>query len=238
MPRKRMIDPGFWRDEKLAECTHIERLLFIGLWTFAEDHGVGRANPKLIKADIFPYDTLRDSDLDKSLAHLASLGLITLYEIDTQRYYFVNNFERHQVINRPSKCILPTPNDQFSNTHGVLTEYSRSTHSPIEDKRIEENILPGANAPDRNSAPIFELPLNDDTLYPLYDQDISLYSNLYPAVNINQQLRAMIGWCDGNPKKRKTRAGIKRFINAWLAKEQDRGGSIPAKQEQKWGFGD
>ena len=32
----------------------------------------------------------------------------------------------------------------------------------------------------------------------------------------------MKGWCDSNPTKRKTRRGIKRFVNAWLSKEQDR----------------
>ena len=31
----------------------------------------------------------------------------------------------------------------------------------------------------------------------------------------------MKGWADANPSRRKTRGGIKRFINAWLAKEQD-----------------
>ena len=40
-----------------------------------------------------------------------------------------------------------------------------------------------------------------------------------------QELRKMRGWCEANPKKRKTKNGVKRFINAWLAKEQDRGGS-------------
>ena len=33
----------------------------------------------------------------------------------------------------------------------------------------------------------------------------------------------MIGWIDANPKKRKTRQGIKRFIASWLSKEQDKG---------------
>ena len=93
MPRKRMINPNFWRDEKIGQCTHMERLLFQGLWTFAEDNGVGRANPLLIKADVFPYDTLRGADITKALNKLASLGLIILYEVDGQKYYKVTNFK-------------------------------------------------------------------------------------------------------------------------------------------------
>ena len=31
----------------------------------------------------------------------------------------------------------------------------------------------------------------------------------------------MIGWLDANPKNRKTRLGIRRFINGWLSRAQD-----------------
>ena len=35
----------------------------------------------------------------------------------------------------------------------------------------------------------------------------------------------MRGWCLANPTRRKTRRGVRRFINGWLAKVQDRGGT-------------
>ena len=65
MARKRMLDPNFWTDEKLGECSRDERLLFMGLISSADDEGYGRANPKLLKSLIFPYDDLRTSDLEK-----------------------------------------------------------------------------------------------------------------------------------------------------------------------------
>lgn len=130
MPRKRMIDPSFWRDEKIAECSFVERLMFIGLWNFAEDHGAGRANPKLIKADLFAYDSLRDSDIVNALAGLADKGLIVLYEADSQSYYFVPNFKKHQTINKPTPPTIPLP-DECSSSTVVL---------PSEDKRKEEKI--------------------------------------------------------------------------------------------------
>ena len=39
----------------------------------------------------------------------------------------------------------------------------------------------------------------------------------------------MTGWLDANPKRRKTKAGIRAFITSWLAREQDRGGAAPAR---------
>jgi len=73
--------------------------------------------------------------------------------------------------------------------------------------------------------PILHLTLNDKNQYPIYQSDIEQWQNLYPAVDVMQQLRSMKGWLDSNPKKRKTKNGIRRFINSWLSKEQDRGGN-------------
>ena len=44
-------------------------------------------------------------------------------------------------------------------------------------------------------------------------------------VDIRQELRSMCGWLQGNPQKRKTKAGILRFINNWLARTQQKGGN-------------
>ena len=79
MARKRMIDPSFWTDEKLGECSIQERMLFMGLISNADDEGYGRANPKLLKSLIFPYDDLRASDLEKWLSHLGGLHIVVLF---------------------------------------------------------------------------------------------------------------------------------------------------------------
>jgi predicted phage replisome organizer len=70
---------------------------------------------------------------------------------------------------------------------------------------------------------VFELPLNDNTFYSITKDMITHYEELYPNVNVMQELRNILGWLESNPKKRKTRLGIARFINNWLAKEQDKG---------------
>lgn len=45
---------------------------------------------------------------------------------------------------------------------------------------------------------------------------------LYPAVDVEQELRKMYAWLDSNPKNRKTERGIKRFITGWLGRAQDK----------------
>jgi len=54
-------------------------------------------------------------------------------------------------------------------------------------------------------------------------EEISRWSSLYQAVDVDSSLRLMAGWLDANPTKRKTDRGIRRFVAAWLGRDQDRG---------------
>lgn len=69
---------------------------------------------------------------------------------------------------------------------------------------------------------VIQLTLNDKILYDVTESDFKEYEELYPNVDIMQELRKMKGWLNANPTKRKTKRGIKRFINSWLSREQDK----------------
>lgn len=73
------------------------------------------------------------------------------------------------------------------------------------------------------------LPLNDKTEQQITKSQIEEWKELYPAVDIMQELRNMRGWLISNPTKRKTKQGINRFINSWLCKKQDKGGISDAR---------
>lgn len=72
-------------------------------------------------------------------------------------------------------------------------------------------------------SPVISLPLTSGEVYPVSEDDVTLWSGLYPAVDVLQELRKMAGWLDSNPRRRKTARGIRQFITSWLAREQDRG---------------
>ena len=43
----------------------------------------------------------------------------------------------------------------------------------------------------------------------------------------------MRGWSMSNPSKRKTKNGVKRFVNSWLSREQDKGSKhVPLAAEK------
>ena len=64
------------------------------------------------------------------------------------------------------------------------------------------------------------------------------WSELYPNVDVMQELRNMKGWCNSNPTKRKTKRGVLRFINSWLAREQDKPSFNKQKNQNKQMFSD
>lgn len=65
--------------------------------------------------------------------------------------------------------------------------------------------------------------LNDGTEWRPTQALFAEYVRLYPNVDVKQQFNEMRAWCLSNQKKRKTRKGVKRFVNSWLSREQDRG---------------
>ena len=109
-------------------------------------------------------------------------------------------------------------------------------HPDIRDKDIRD--LDTREEEDKNvcteplGASVLSLILNDKSEYTIYQYDIDEWSELYPAVDVLQELRKMKGWCKDNPSKRKTRKGIRRFIGNWLAREQDKGGTARYSQRQ------
>ena len=89
------------------------------------------------------------------------------------------------------------------------------------EKEIEKSKKEDSTS-EPQDPPILSLILNTKEEYPIYKIDIEAWHDLYPAVDVIGELRKMKGWLMANPSKRKTKKGILRFINSWLAKEQDR----------------
>ena len=78
MARIRTIKPQFWDDAKIGRIPRDARLLYIGLWTFADDLGVVIADPVWLKSKIFPYDRIQIQQLEAWLGLLEETGFISL----------------------------------------------------------------------------------------------------------------------------------------------------------------
>lgn len=88
MARARNLKPGFFKNEELAECQPLARLLFAGLWCLADREGRLEDRPKRIRAEVLPYD---DGSVDDLLQELHRAGFILRYEAAEQRFIQVVN---------------------------------------------------------------------------------------------------------------------------------------------------
>lgn len=115
MARIRSIKPEYWTSEQVMECSIAARLLFIGIWNYADDDGRMVLSAKRIKAQVFPSDDLTSSDVRRMIDELAENGLIEIYVVEDKEYLWVTGW-RHQRIDRPYKSVLPpAPGDRSAN---------------------------------------------------------------------------------------------------------------------------
>lgn len=98
--------------------------------------------------------------------------------------------------------------------------YTEKTSGNEDEKPVVKKKKKEAR-PEDNSPVIGNVTLNDGTTYGVTEKVLSELQSLYPAVNAEQELRNIIGWCNANPKNRKTRSGVMRFINSWFSRTQN-----------------
>ena len=128
----------------------------------------------------------------------------------------------------------------LKNEQCIHNGYTMDTQYSIDKDRLDKiSIDNNAHNDKIESEPVlYKLQLNDNSYFEVTQSFYDELKPLYPAVDLDNEFNKMIGWLIGNPTKRKTKSGIKRFITSWLNKEQDRGGNkiYQSSTEKKSGF--
>ena len=239
----RMIKESIRTDKQVNELSDFCFRLWTYLLTYVDDYGRGNADPDLLKGFCFARrKDVTTKHIEKGLEELQSVDLIRLYRVEDEIYLYFPTWEKHQRIQtKKSKC--PEPIDAEKNFHtvvhgGIELSTVSNGNPPPETNRNQVEIEKETNSkPSFNNykhgaknikvveaeekKAVFELCTNTGEPYPFYQDDIDAYKGLYPSVNVEQEMRNMIGWLDANPTRRKTRSGMKRFVNGWLSRQQN-----------------
>ncbi|WP_277834783.1 hypothetical protein [Speluncibacter jeojiensis] len=129
--RIRSIKPEFWRSQDISTIADWDtRLLFIGLWSYVDDNGVGQDRLSLITTDLFADDVERDARetfarVSRGLQQLSEARRIIRYTVDSRDLLYVTNWEKHQRIDRPNKPRYPLPTCENATVREVVAESSR-----------------------------------------------------------------------------------------------------------------
>lgn len=162
MARIRTLKPEFWTDEKLAPLSPIDRLVFVGLISQADDAGRLVDNLRLIDGLLFPCT--KDS-AEKSLAKLEDLKRIFRYESESgQPLIQICGWEKHQKVDHPSTYALPPPNDERLQTFRSISRESRESldtnsresRASINDQRPTTNDQRSSSSASSDALRVFE----------------------------------------------------------------------------------
>ena len=119
--RIRSIKPEFWSSPDIAALSDADRLLFIGLWSYVDDHGRGRDDVALIVAALFPHDMVADprdtvAKVRDGLARLSEANLILRYTVASRTYFLVTGWGKHQRVDKPKVSRIPEPTEEENGT--------------------------------------------------------------------------------------------------------------------------
>ena len=226
----RILKESICTSDSIDSLSWFEEALFYRLIVNCDDYGRFDGRPAIIKNRLFPLkENLTAKTVAGAIEKLASAGLVTLYVFEGKPYLYLPTWNHHQVV-RAKSSKYPAPEDGIERMKSseIICNHMQANAPVFVFENRESNI--GAE-PATATPPVAELLLNDGSLYPVYQPDVDKWAGLYPAVDVPAELRKMVGWCDANPKKRKTKAGIRSFVNKWLAKEQDKGGAAGTREK-------
>ena len=108
MARIRTIKPEFPQSESMGRVSRDARLLFIMLWTIADDSGRLRGSSRMLASVLFPYDEDAPDLIGSWLTELDKEGCIVQYRHNNGSYIEICNWLSHQKIDKPSASKLPS----------------------------------------------------------------------------------------------------------------------------------
>lgn len=121
---------------------------------------------------------------------------------------------------RSSSAHYPETANRALRSAATITDTSTDTETTTRHGNHEEPDF--ASAPAILDSTGFILPLNDGSEFSICASQIREWESLYPATDVQQEIRNYRGWALANPTRRKTRRGILSSVNGWLARSHDR----------------
>lgn len=240
----RILRESICTSDTIDKLSWFEEALYYRLIVTCDDFGRFDGRTAVIKNRLFPLkDGLTLKTVETALHGLANAGLVSFYTVEGRRFLCLPTWGKYQTQRaKVSKYPAPDTADESDEQSSAIickqmqadgSKCSRIRESnslfAIRDTGIE-NI--GTEPQAASMPPVIFLPLNDGAEYPVSQEQCHEWAGLYPAVDVIQQLRQMRAWLIANPRKKKTKSGINRFIVTWLSKEQDRGG-VYGKEESR-----
>lgn len=151
MPRIRSIKPEFWQDTRLARMPSLDRLVYLCLWSMADDDGRLEGDADTVKHFGFPRED--SENVRGALANLREQGRIVCYEgSDGIPLIHLPTFAKHQRIDKPSPSKLEAPPKVTASSKSVPRTFAEpSENVPASRARAGSDQGSGSGIKDHGS---------------------------------------------------------------------------------------
>ena len=209
MARGRMIGRGFFTSADLTDQPAWVRILWAGLVVFADDSGLIRDNERFFRGTLLCGLGIRRDRLLSAIGTFIARGMLSICQAKGVSHYQVTNFKTHQKLKWNKKAREDEGEDgrEVEDDDGC-SEPRRRAPTPPPEVVIPEDLRQ------------LELYAADRKLCRSWPQLLPAWRTAFPAVDVLAEVRAAHAWEVANPERRKLNRS--RFLQAWLAKEQDK----------------
>jgi hypothetical protein len=232
MARIRSVHPSLFTDEAWVSCSPLARLLYVGLWTDADDQGLFEWKPLQIKMRLLAGD---GADVPTLLAELASADLLASFDHAGKKYGAIKSFRKYQRPKKPNAVhplpakwrayvsidapsTEPDPDDEPQVPHQTPTDGEKSPQMEEEGEDVGEGK-------DANASPVVGKPSDD--VRTAFDEwnELAERAGLPKALTLDKARRATI-------KGRLATGGLEAWRTALAAVE--RSSHCRGENERAW----
>lgn len=163
-----------------------------------------------------------DNTIRKWLKVFESEDMINLKTTNKYTHINIVNYDKFQDVGET----LAELNAQQSAYQTAYQSAQRSADNIRIIRNIRSKEYINNTCPEQTSfasEPVMDLPpliLKDGSRFHISENHLNEFVDAYPGVDVRDQIMKMSQWLKTNPTKRKTKNGIMRFINSWIARSE------------------
>ena len=237
--RARNIKPGFFDNETLAALKPLTRILFEGLWCFADRAGRFEWRPQKIKVKILPYD---NGDITVMLRELVDAGFVVQYSVNGIQYGQVINFLKHQRPHHTEKAseIPPLSLNGDITVNSPLEDGENPPDSLIPDSLIPDSLIQEEEASSHSEKPKLIFKCDFFLIDQKYHEKLKVEFKGMSEKQLRTEFSKMEDYLTDNHKKYKRHSkgqlkNPKNFIRNWLERVEIQP-RAPTHTKRKYGY--
>jgi hypothetical protein len=202
MARIRTIKPEFPQSETIGRLSRDARLLFVQLWTIADDCGRLRGASRMLASLLYPYDNDAPKLIGAWLDELEKKECIRRYEVEGSQYIEIINWLKHQKIDRPSTSRIPA----FVEGSTPPREESRGSDADLGPRTVDQ----GPRIKDRVAA-----------VAAARDDEFEKFWKTYPRTPVMAKKETLREWGKLSIEDQKAAFNAVDPYKDWLKKQKD-----------------